>query len=210
MALVNDYEVIVAGIKRMLEPFSAWVEVVELDVECNPDHTVEVALFDSFGRSHLGIERVRSLVKEAKVGSVAVYTWTVAPAHRQELIEAGAQGVISKSVSAESLVEALLAVDRGEVVVCGGFRGRSEQPAWPGWGWDLTLRESEVLALLSTGMRNTEIADALFLSENTVRTHLKSLYRKLGVSNRTQAAARVLASPEFAVRPGGDRPGTGS
>ena len=53
----------------------------------------------------------------------------------------------------------------------------------------LTDRERSVLMLLPTMMSNTEIADELFVSVNTVKVHLKSLYRKLGVSNRRQAAA---------------------
>ncbi len=56
---------------------------------------------------------------------------------------------------------------------------------------DLTKREKEILQLVSTGATNTELAIKLFLSENTVKTHLSNLYRKLGIRNRTQATAWV-------------------
>lgn len=87
----------------------------------------------------------------------------------------------------------------GETVETAGFRAAS-QGAWPGTQWDLTARESETVALLSTGMSNRDIAKALFLSENTVRTHLKAVFRKLSVSNRSQAVARALANPSYITR----------
>ncbi len=53
----------------------------------------------------------------------------------------------------------------------------------------LTERESEILSLLSTGMTNRELGTSLYVSENTIKTHLRSLYAKLGVRNRAQAAS---------------------
>ncbi|WP_282436599.1 response regulator transcription factor [Aciditerrimonas ferrireducens] len=70
----------------------------------------------------------------------------------------------------------------------------------PGRKWLLTRRESEVLALLTTCMSNREIAAALFLSEHTVRSHLKAIFRKLQVANRSQAATSAILDPDFARR----------
>ena len=86
----------------------------------------------------------------------------------------------------------------GQVIETGGFRGGT-QGAWPGSQWGLTTRESETLALLAVGMANRAIAEALFVSENTVRTHLKAVFRKLSVSSRSQAVARALSDPGFAT-----------
>jgi DNA-binding CsgD family transcriptional regulator len=58
-------------------------------------------------------------------------------------------------------------------------------------GAGLSPREAEVLALIVAGRTNKEIADALFLSENTIKTHVNGLYAKLGVNRRTQAVARA-------------------
>ena len=55
--------------------------------------------------------------------------------------------------------------------------------------------------MLATGLPNRAIGDALFVSENTVRTHLKAVYRKLGVTSRSQAVARALTDPTFTTRP---------
>lgn len=58
---------------------------------------------------------------------------------------------------------------------------------WPGREHGLTAREAQVLALVTAGYGNGDIADALFLSTNSVRTHLRKAYRKIGVASRTQA-----------------------
>ena len=75
-----------------------------------------------------------------------------------------------------------------------GLRNREDKaPSLPQVSAEGTLspRESEVLSLIVAGRTNKEIADALFLSENTVKTHVNSLYAKLGVNRRTQAVARA-------------------
>ena len=71
---------------------------------------------------------------------------------------------------------------------------------WPFDDHGLSARESEVLALLSEGLSNQQIADALYLNVETVRSHLKQVYSKLGVHTRTQATARALRDPAFQHR----------
>jgi two-component system, NarL family, response regulator LiaR len=199
VAIVNDYEVIVAGVLSMLAPFGRCVDVVELAVQENPDDDVDVALFDAYGQPGLGVGRIRSLAHDDNVGAVAVYTWNLTKAGRESAYRAGARGLIAKSLPAGAVVEALQALADGQTVETEGFRG-GMQGAWPGSQWRLSSRESEVLALLATGMPNQAIADALFVSENTVRTHLKAVFRKLSVTNRSQAVARALGDPSFTTR----------
>jgi two-component system, NarL family, response regulator LiaR len=199
VAIVNDYEVIVAGLMAMLGPEQYRARVVELDVRQNPEHKVDVALFDSYGQAGLGLARIRSLAADERVGSVAVYTWSLNKLSRDAALGAGARGLIAKTLGAQELVTALRAVASGQMVESGGFRGQGTGN-WPGSGWGLTARESEALALVATGMPNRAIAEALFVSENTVRTHLKAVFRKLGVTNRSQAVARALGDVSFATR----------
>lgn len=211
IAIVNDYDVIIQGVRRMLEPFLERVEVIELDVERNPSRHVDVALFDTYGAGQLGLDRVRSLRESALVDLVVVYTWELTAAARDLLRAAGAGAVISKSLAAKEFVEAIESVGRGEPVAAEGFEERQgSRPARA----RLTLRESDVLVLLTSGRTNREIAESLFVSENTVRSHLKAVFRKLGVTNRSQAVAWALteldiqASQDEAVGPGrrgGDR-----
>jgi DNA-binding NarL/FixJ family response regulator len=199
LAVVNDYEVIVAGVRAMLVPYRNRVQVVELDVRQDPEQPVDVALFDAYGQPGLGLGRLRSLAGNERVGAVAVYTWSLTAASRTAAYQAGARGLIAKTLAADALVESIHAVARGQMVETGGFRG-GLHGQWPGSQWGLTARESETLALLATGMTNRAIAEALFVSENTVRTHLKAIFRKLSITNRSQAVARALSDPSFVTR----------
>jgi DNA-binding NarL/FixJ family response regulator len=199
VAVVNDYQLVVLGVAAMLEPFCDRVAVVELDVRTTPTKHVDVALYDTYGQSDSDFERVKAMVKDSGVGAVAVYTWSLNDHARLAAKRAGARGLIAKALPAADLVAALEALARGEAVETGGF-GRGRGGAWPGGQWGLSNRESETLALLTTGSSNRDIADLLYVSENTVRTHLKAVYRKLGVANRSQAVGRALADPTFAVR----------
>jgi DNA-binding NarL/FixJ family response regulator len=199
LAIVNDYELIVAGIRAMLAPHSNRVGVAELEVDQDPENAVDVALFDTYGQPGLGLHRVRSLAADERVGAVAVYTWRLTDTSRAAAYNAGARGLIAKTLSAEELVGSLEAVAQGEVVETGGFRG-GVKAQWPGSSWGLSARESEVLALVASGLSNRAIAEALFVSENTVRTHPKAVFRKLGVTTRSQAAARALTDASFLAR----------
>jgi DNA-binding NarL/FixJ family response regulator len=109
-------------------------------------------------------------------------------------IRAGVKGCVSEESEPHVLPEALNAVARGEVWIShraatriiGEFaRGEvSAERDAP----ELTQRETEILALMANGYRNKEIASQLFISENTIKTHLLTIYRKLGVSGRMAAA----------------------
>jgi two-component system, NarL family, response regulator LiaR len=196
VALVNDFELVLRGIESMLGQFADRVTVAELNVERNPDHRVDVALFDTYGHIRGGIDRVRSLATDPRVGAVVVYTWRLPAGQLDAAIAAGARGVLAKSLSAEELADALIAIHTGETVVSPAFR-RPQEPSWPGHDFGLTQRESEVAAFLAEGYSNREIADALFVSEHTVKTHLKAIFRKAGVASRARAIARISADPGF-------------
>jgi two-component system, NarL family, response regulator LiaR len=109
----------------------------------------------------------------------------------RRVLRAGATGFSSKAVSGTQIVDGIRAAARGERVV---LHRQSQRAAidthlrWPGLDIGLTERESELLALLPTGMTNQQLAEQLYVSENTIKTQLRSLYAKLGVHNRTQAA----------------------
>ena len=82
VAIVNDYEVIVAGVRAMLASRDHQIHVVELDVHQDPEQAVDVALFDTYGQPGLGLPRVRSLADSDRIGAVAVYTWSLTRASR--------------------------------------------------------------------------------------------------------------------------------
>jgi len=199
VALVNDYEIVLRGIESMLQPYRDRIEVVELDVESNPDQFVDVALFDTYGHARLGLDRISSLSHDAHVGAVAVYTWSCTPERFNAARSAGARSVLAKSMSADALVEALQQIAREEDVVNVHF-GRSVRQPWPGHDLGLTLRESEVALFLAQGMRNRDIASALWVSENTVKTHLKSIFQKTSASSRAEAIVRISRDASFSPK----------
>jgi len=196
IALVNDFELVLRGLEGMLRPFSDRLVVTELDTVGNPEQAVDIALFDTYGHPWGGVDRVHSLAADPRVGTVVVYTWQLPPGQLDVVLAAGARGVLAKSIPAEALADALVAIDRGETTVSPVF-DRPRGTAWPGHDFGLTLRESEVAALLARGLSNREIAAALFISEHTVKSHLKSVFRKTGVGTRARAVARIKEDSGF-------------
>ena len=196
VALVNDFELVLRGLAEMLDPFRNRLRVVEIDVRSHPKRRVDVALYDTYGDAANGIDRVRRLAGDPQIGAVVVYTWAITEAQVDAAVAAGARGVIAKSEPAEALAHALLAVDAGEMVVSPAFR-RARGGSWPGDDLGLTARESEVAAFLARGLSNRDMAEALSISEHTVKSHLKTIYRKLGVTSRSAAVARIAADPRF-------------
>ncbi len=196
VAVANDYELVVAGLEFMLAPFGERVEVpCSLLVGEDLDEPVDIVLYDTFGRAEDGVIAIKQLLATDGVDKVAVFTGSPRPAQVAASIDAGASAVIAKSRSAGELVDALERVHRGERVVDTGSGGPFTAP-WPGATRGLSARQSEVVALLLQGLSNSEIADALYVDVNTVKTHLRHAYRALGVHTRSQALALLLGDPD--------------
>ena len=194
VTLVNDYEIIVQGLRRMLEPFHDRIEIVESQVGGVPDVPTDIALFDTFAGRRYALQRVRLMARDGSIGKVVLYTWDAPPAFRDDILRHEIDGVILKAVTGEALVESLERIHAGESL---GLDGFSECPVSAA----LSEREQEVLALIALGMSNRQIAHELYLSVDTIKTHVRSVFGKLGVANRTQAA---LAAGDVGV----DRPPT--
>ena len=181
VTLVNDYEIIVQGLRRMLEPFSDRIEIVETQVGGVPDLPTDIALFDTFAGRRYALQRVRLMAHDRSIGKVVLYTWDAPPAFRDDIVRHAIDGVILKAVTGEALVESLERIHAGESL---GLDGFSDSPVSAA----LSEREQEVLALIALGMSNRQIAHELYLSVDTIKTHVRSVFGKLGVANRTQAA----------------------
>ena len=191
VALLNDYEVVVRGLAAMLEPFRDRVDVVELDVDGSVRRCVDVALIDTFGSTDHGLGRGRRVLDEGHARHVVIYTWDTGTDLGSEVVARGLSGLVAKSCSAEELVTALERVTAGEVVTTdtAGTARRSSGFDPPG---PLSERETEVLVLLAQGLTNRQIAEALFLSPETVKTYVSRLYAKLGVTNRASAVVWAM------------------
>lgn len=203
VALLNDYDLVLHGLRSLLRPFAHTIEVVERDLDPVQAAPVDVSLLDTFGERDLARRRLKELTADPSNGAVVVFSFARDPDPTAHFLDLGAAGFISKAAHAEEIVRGLVAAAAGERVVVMAAPGphdawresgpgtRFALPEWPGHAYGLTYRESKVLALLPSGMTNRELADLLYVSQNTVKTQLRSLFRKLGVKNRTQAAALV-------------------
>jgi DNA-binding NarL/FixJ family response regulator len=188
VALVDDYDVVVIGVATMLEPYRDRVVVAEIDTNVAVEDEVDIALYDSFAQPESDRDEVRTLIDNPRARRVVVYTWSFHPELLATARDLGVHGYLSKALSARELVGALEAVAAGEVVVSPApRRARAQVGDWPGRREGLSDREAEILALITQGKNNAEVAALTYLSPNTVKSYIRGLYRKIGVESRTQA-----------------------
>jgi DNA-binding NarL/FixJ family response regulator len=190
VALVDDYEVVVRGLEAMLRSYPDVLEVVELDLNRDVGQPVDITLYDTFAATQGDREDVRRLATTPQAGKVVVYSWNLDPALVAAALDNGAAGYLSKGLPAAQLVAALQGLHRGGThtrVDLGGAAPKSVSGDWPGREEGLTQREAEILALITQGMSNADIADRTRLSPNSIKTHIRSCYRRIGVTSRSQA-----------------------
>jgi DNA-binding NarL/FixJ family response regulator len=206
IVLVDDHEMVIEGLKAMLIAFSDRVQVVGQAVgaerargvieELKPD----IVLCDVRMQGSSGLDLcldLRERDPEQKVVMLSVYD------DEQYLFQAmrvGACGYLLKSISSDELVRQLEFVRGGETAIDPGMAARAVDTAariqrdefWPGARHGLSQRESEILSYVVSGLSNRGIATKLVIGDETVKSHLRSIYRKLGVSDRTGAVATAL------------------
>lgn len=191
VAIVNDYEIVVAGVAAMLAPHHDRVVVVELDSGLPVVSDVDVILYDTFGQVQGDTVDLEDLVR-GNAAPVAIFSWNLQPELVERAIAHGAAGYLSKGLDAKAVVDAVEAIHRGETVTPPAAVSTAVTDAageWPGRELGLTAREAEVLALITQGLSNQEIAEQTYLSINSVKTYIRTGYRKIGVTRRAQAVA---------------------
>ncbi len=167
--------------------------IIDIVARQSPD----VALMDVSLYGLGGIEATRRIVEEHPGTKVLVLTMHDDPETVRDAIAAGASGFLPKNVAGKDLSAAIRAVAAG-----GGFLHPTvTRPFLKAFGEmagsaqpqvRLTGRERDVLEQLATGKTTKEIARVLFVGEETVKTHLSTVYQKLGVTDRVQAVASAL------------------
>jgi DNA-binding NarL/FixJ family response regulator len=189
VALVDDYDVVVMGVANMFDKYRDRVVVAELDANMGVKDDVDIVLYDSFAQPESDHEEIAVLVANPHARRVVVYTWNFHPDLIESARRQGAHGYLSKTLPARELVAALEAVHAGAPVVSDvPPRTRSAVGLdWPGRGEGLSDRESEILALITQGKSNAEVARLTYLSPNTVKSYIRTIYRKIDVGSRTQA-----------------------
>jgi DNA-binding NarL/FixJ family response regulator len=189
VALVDDYDVVLLGLAQMLDQYRDRVVIAEIDTNEPLKDIVDIVLYDSFAQPESDHDEISVLVENPRARRVVVYTWSFHPDLIRTARQQGVHGYLSKTLAARDLVAALEAVHAGQVIVSDPPpRARSMSGLdWPGRGEGLTDRESEILALVTQGKSNAEVATLTFLSPNTVKSYIRTIYRKIDVASRTQA-----------------------
>lgn len=196
VALVDDYDVVVLGLAQMLEPYRDRVVIAEIDTNMGLHDEVDIVLYDSFAQPESDHEEIKVLVQNPRARHVVVYTWNFHPDLVRQARDQGVHGYLSKSLPARELVAALEAVHAGKIVFSEPTgRARSANGLnWPGRADGLTDREAEILALITQGKSNAEVATLTYLSPNTVKSYIRTVYRKINAGSRTQAVLWGVAN----------------
>ncbi len=191
LAIVNDYELVAEGLAAMLAPFPDQITVAQVATNM-PRERADIDLVDMFTTGPYEFDQI---LRQSLARKVVIYTWALDPKLAETWIALGAAGVLSKTLTAEDLLDALERIEAGETVVSGESRLTLADPrtgGWPGQQAGLTVRESEIVGLVATGLSNQQIADQSFISINTVKSYIRSAYRKMGVTSRSKALLWAL------------------
>lgn len=211
LVVVDDHEMVVQGLKAMLAPFRGRVRVVGAahDVAAAMAAVVslepDIVLCDVRMAGDSGLDLCRRLHERLPGQKVVLLSVYDDEQYLFQALRAGAAGYLLKRIGGEELVGQLELAASGVTVVDATMAGRAAASAarlernefWPGARLGLTHRESEVLALLVAGNSNRSIAAELVIGDETVKSHVRSVLRKLDVPDRTAAVAAALREGVF-------------
>lgn len=210
--LADDQAMIRAGLRMILEAEDDLVVVAEAE---NGEEAVRIArrerpdvvLMDVRMPVMDGLEATRQITETTDTTAVIVLTTFDLDDYVYGALRAGAAGFLLKDADGDQLVDAIRIVASGDALIAPSvtkrliseFAGRPESTEVRGLD-DLTERETDVLRQVAKGMSNAEIAEELFVSETTVKTHVSHILTKLGLRDRVQAV--VVAYESGLVQPG--------
>ncbi len=204
--IADDHSLIRKGLEQLLElegdievigEASNGKEAVEKAIQLNPD----VILMDVNMPVQNGVNAIRELKENGCKAKVVVLTIHDDQEYLVEAVKVGADGYIMKDAEVDHLIKAIRDVYRGETYIQPNLTSRLirdfEKMTYHSVKKqfeenNLTQREIEVLMLIADGKNNREIADELYISEKTVKNHVSNIFRKIDVSDRTQAAIYVF------------------
>lgn len=207
--IVDDHLMVREGLTAMLRETKVKVvgeaETVEQALEAIEDKQPDAILLDVRLQGQSGLTACRTIVE--KHPDVAVIFLTVYEDEQYvfEALRAGAKGYMLKRASADDIVNVLEQVAAGETIIDASLAGKiavrashvSPGRLWPGAEMGITQRESEVLRAMVDGLNNKAVAEQLVITEDTVKTHVRSIFRKLGVTDRAQAVSVALREGIF-------------
>ena len=191
--LVDDHQMVRLGLKSYLE---LQEDIAEVSEAVNGKEGVEQALaehpdviiMDIVMPEMNGIEATLAILKEWPEAKILILTSYLDNKKIYPVLDAGAHGYMLKTSSAEEILRAVKKVAKGEFAIETEVSKKVEYHRnHIELHEDLTARERDILGLLAKGYENQRIADELFISLKTVKTHVSNILSKLEVSDRTQA-----------------------
>jgi DNA-binding NarL/FixJ family response regulator len=211
VVIIDDHQMVLDGLKAMLHPYAGQVEIV--GESSDPQDALRVVsevapdavLLDIRLRGSSGLDLCGDILAAQPACKVVFLTVYDDEQYLYQALRVGAVGFLLKRIRGAELVEYLSRIRDGEILIDPALAARVALSAarlqsgefWPGAHLGLTQRESEVLALLVAGLSNRAIAAKLVVSEETVKTHSRGIYRKLGTSDRAGAVAVALREGVF-------------
>lgn len=191
VGVITNSDLVACGVAAMLGRYPRRVAAMSTMSLRDVDVAVDLVLVDGSDPVTM-VANVGALVSGGDVVVVAL-DWSIDPAGVVRARAAGAAGFVSMALAGDVLVDVLESAYRGEdtFVAAPAADGALKEPrAWPPPGW--TARETQVVALICGGLSNTEIADELHLSINSIKTYIRSAYRKVGLTCRSQVVAWAI------------------
>lgn len=207
--IADDHALLRQGIKNVLElepDFQVVGEAPDGDeaIRMTKELRPQIVLLDINMPKINGIEVAKRLAQPKAPWKIIALTFHEDESYVIELMKAGANGYLLKDIEPGVLVQAIRCALESDEFICPSLAEEvRDQLKKPGMTMEavmtsrgqkkrLTARELEVLALVSQGLSNQEIAEKLFLSEKTVKNHLTNTFRKIGVTDRTQAVLYAI------------------
>ncbi len=184
VAVAEDAPVVVAGVEAILRAAGSDLTPVAIDSSRHGSPPPDVVLYDP----HRGVPDGIGPVAGHPGPTLIAFSWTVSEDVAVRSRAQGAAGLLSKDLPVARLLASIRAIHAGDridytVTVEGGPATGRNAPRPDG----LTAREVEMLELITQGLSNEEIARTLYLSINSVKTYIRTAYRKIGVTRRPQA-----------------------
>jgi two-component system, NarL family, nitrate/nitrite response regulator NarL len=194
--VIDDHPIVLDGVQMIVESTS-WIGLagyarngrsgISLAEQTQPD----VVLLDLRLPDMQGPEMVTALLRAAPAARIVLFTAYAEHAAVGPSLAAGAQAVVVKGADRADLVEVIRRVANGEPLPASGLEPDPEQLATRLRRHSLTRREYDILRRISMGETNPEIAEALGLTRNTVKTYVQHALYKLGARNRIEALNRM-------------------
>lgn len=196
--IIDDHPLMRRGIKQLVELDEAFEviadagngnEGISLALQQSPD----LIILDLNMKGLSGLDTLRALRQEEVDARIVILTVSDAKNDVFALIDAGADGYLLKDTEPDTLLKQLKQIAQGEVILSDSIknllleRHSVNEPIH-----SLTDREMDVLQLIATGLSNKQIAGELFISEETVKVHIRNLLRKLNVHSRVAATVLFL------------------